>query len=53
MVLYVTEIFNGFDSNDKSGDHFVMYRDSESVCCTPGTNSVVGHLKYNQLKKNS
>ena len=34
----------------RRGDHFVMYRNIKSLCCTPGTNSVIGQSI--KLKKN-
>lgn len=28
------------------GDLFLMYRNSESLCCAPGSNSIVGQLYF-------
>ena len=36
------------------GDHFAMYRNIESLCCAPETNSVVGQLYFkNKQTENS
>ena len=40
------------------GDHFVMYRNIESLCCAPGTFSKIDHIlgcktSVKHLKKNS
>ena len=33
-------------------DHFVTYRNTESLCCVSGTNSVLGQLNFNKNFKN-
>ena len=34
------------------GNHFVMYRNTESVCCTSVTNSVLDQFNFNKTSKN-
>lgn len=33
------------------GNYFGMYRNTVSVCCTPGTNSVVSSIMLKKKKK--
>lgn len=47
-----TVITGDFYGKQAPGDHFVMYRNTESLHCTPETNSVLGQLYFNNNKKN-
>ena len=34
------------------GNHFVMYRNTESLCCISVTNSVLDQFNFNKTSKN-